>query len=123
MCALGFKDQDFKTIFLISSVHFKDRRPHRSPAHNTFDGADVLCLQVVVLLQGAGSLVEHGVLALQAAQGLVELLILCVRSLGARRARHQPSPGTMPWAAREHAVSASFLATKGSPELRTRLQV
>ena len=115
-CVLGFKDQNFKSIFLISSVRLEDRPPPlHSPAHDTFDGTDVLSLQVVVLPQGAGSLVERCVLALQAAQGLAEPLVLRVRLLGVRRARHQPSPGTTPRAAREHAASPAFRQGKAAP--------
>lgn len=46
------------------------------PACGTFDGADVLGLEVVVIPQGAGSLPQHRVLALQNAQGLLKLLLL-----------------------------------------------
>lgn len=86
---LGFKEQDFKSIFLISSfliLTWRTHPHHHSPAHDTFDGTDVISLQVVVLPQGAGSLVERSVLALQPAQGLVELLILCICLLQVRTA-------------------------------------
>lgn len=46
------------------------------PLRGTFDGADVLSLELVVLLQGAGTLLELGVFLLQAVQGLLELLVL-----------------------------------------------
>lgn len=46
------------------------------PLCSTFNGADVLSLELVVLLQGAGTLLELGVFLLQAVQGLLELLIL-----------------------------------------------
>lgn len=76
---LGCQDQAFTSICFISVLHWEERPV---PLRGTFDGADVLSLELVVLLQGTGALLELGVLLLQAVQGLLELLVLCRCVLG-----------------------------------------
>lgn len=68
---LGFKDQCLRVFSLYPPFTWRT-----DPACGTFDGADVLSLEVVVVPQGAGSLPQHRVLALQNAQGLLKLLLL-----------------------------------------------
>lgn len=60
--------QGFQIISLLSAL------PWRS---GTFDVADLLGLELVVLLQVVSVLLELGMLMLQEIQGLAELLVLC----------------------------------------------